>query len=315
MSFGYNEKILLITMTALTLICILVSVYFVTNRILIQKIVKFQKVHVLDTTNSLQKNYALKYEKSVYNPPLDSSTTNPDQWNRIARDVSNLYNDYDKIIVVVGEDTLTYPATALSFMLESIEKPIVVTSPKYLEASLSYNTSVPEVMVFNGKQYLRANRTYSPGSDIFLSDYPALKKGNSLPKSKEPFKTYYLNPKISIAVVKVYPNMSLTYLSKLLETNVNVLILELWGSGEMTFSKAFLQIIQSLKEKGVLVCSNLAYNIKESGVVNPQLASIGVLFMNTTTEAAYSKISFIFSNVEDKKMYYELLSTNLRGEL
>lgn len=315
MSFNYNEKILLITMTSITLICILVSVYFVTNRILIQKIVRFQKVHVLDTTNSLKKNYALKYEKSIYNPPLDSSTTNPDQWNRIARDVSNLYESYDKIIVVVGEDTLTYPATALSFMLESLQKPIVVTSPKFLEKSLEIKTNIPEVMVFNGKEYLRANRTYSPGQDVFLSDYPALKGKNRLPKSTEPFKTYYLNPKLAISVIKIYPNMSLSYLSKLLETNVNVLILELWGPGEMTLSNAFLQIIQALKEKGVLVVSNLAYNIKDSGIRNPQLESIGVLFMNTTTEAAYSKISFIFSNVEDKKLYYDLLSTSMRGEM
>ena len=206
MSFGYNEKILLITMTAITLICILVSVYFVTNRILIQKILEFQKVHVLDTTNSLQKNFALKYEKSVYDPPLDSSSTNPNHWNRITNDISKLYKDYDRIIVVVGEDTLTYPAAALSFTIENIQKPIIFTSPKYLEACLNHNTIIPEVMIFNGKQYLRANRTYSPGKNIFLSDYPALKKSNSLPKSKEPVKFYYLNPKINIAVVKVYPN-------------------------------------------------------------------------------------------------------------
>lgn len=317
-NYSYNDKLILIIATSVTLICLILTVYFVSNRILIKKVVKFQKVFVLDTTGSLKNNHNVKYEKFVYNPPLVSANTNPAQWNNVAKDINELYKKYEKIIVIMGSDTLPYPAAAIAFMLEKIDKPIIFTSPKYLVGALEIMTTIPEVMVFNGKKLLRATRTITTAPDKFISpNFPALTKKNSFPKPTEPYKLYLLNPAINIAVIRVHPNISVEYLNKILDTKISAVILELWGVAKIPLSKEILQVLFNMIKKGIIVVSVLQYNKIDKYKPNEVLKKIGVISLgNMTTPAAYAKLSFILHNVkEEMKVICNLLEQNFRGEL
>lgn len=315
--YGYKDKVILVVSVSTALICLVLTIYLAINRIKIQKVINFQKVFVLDTTNSLKKDHARKYEKFSYNPPLNPAETGPNDWNSVAQDVGKMVNSYDRIILVLGEETLVYPASALAFMLENLPVPVVVTSPKFINGALEKKTKIPEVMVYDGENLLRATRTISNAKNEFISpNFPPLTHKNGFPKSEEAFKVYLVNPAIKIAVVKVQPNMNDEYLAKILETDIKAVILELWGERDISLNKEIIGALGLLLKKGIMIVSVPQYEKSDKMDPNPTLQKIGVIHLgDMTTSSAYGKLSFLLSNVDDSNMLRELCLRNFRGEM
>lgn len=317
-NYSYKDKLILIIATSVSLICLILTIYFAINRIQIQKVIRFQKVFVLDTTNTLKKDHSTKYDKFSYNPPLDPQNTNPQDWNSVAQDIVKLREKYNKVIVIMGGESLPYPASAISFMLENLDFPVIFTTPNLVRGALETTTDIPEVMVYDGENLLRATRTITTAKNRFISpNFPPLTKKNSFPKPKEGMKLYLLNPKINIAVIKVHPNMNIQYLNKIVESNINGVILELWGDSGFPLGKNILNSIYNLVKKGIIICSVGQYNKINNNQGNAILKKIGVTNLkDMTTSSAYGKFLFLLSSVDvETKVMSNLMQKNLRGEI
>ena len=192
-------------------------------------------------------------------PLLDSSDMGPDDWDRIARAVESAYWEHDGFVVVMGTDTMAYAASALSFMLENLGKPVVVTgsmlplSDLFNDAQRNLIVSVviagmlavPEVCVFMDARLMRGNRTVktnSDGLDAFDSpNAPALatletgirlRAGLVLPPPKGRFRVHAGLEK-NVAVWRMIPGFSDEYILNAIAhtTNLRAIVLELCGGG------------------------------------------------------------------------------------
>ena len=286
------------------------------------------------------------------NEPIDSSNVQPYHWLNIGRMIYDFYNDYDAFVILHGTDTMAYSASALSYLLENLDKPVIFTGAQLpigvtrtdarenfisaLEIASSKDSEgkalVPEVSIFFDHLLLRGNRSRKVQSFNFTAfksqNCPPLavagihieyNKQLILPHPTEPF--YFYNKMDSnVIIVKLYPGLSAEYLDHILHTpNLKGIVLETFGSGNAPSHDAFIQVLQSAIERGIVV-----YNVSQcnGGVIqglyetSKRLAEIGVMSGgDITPEAAITKLMFLLSNEHDKeKIRYEL-ENPIRGEL
>jgi len=188
-------------------------------------------------------------------PLLDSADMGPDDWDRIARAVDAAYWSYDGFVVVMGTDTMAYAASALSFMLENLGKPVVVTgsmlplSDLFNDAQrnlivatvIAGTLAVPEVCIFMDARLLRGNRTVktsSDGLDAFESPNSPplatletgirLRSSLVLPAPKGRFRVHTALEK-NIAVWRMVPGFSDEYIGSAIahSTSLRAIVLEL----------------------------------------------------------------------------------------
>ena len=140
-------------------------------------------------------NYNIK--TITFNPPLDSSNMNPSIWIKIAQTIEKNYNQFDGFVVLHGTDTMAYTASALSFMFENLDKPVIltgsqlpigilrtdgkenlITSVEIAAAKRNGESMVPEVCIYFDFKLYRGNRTVKRDADQFSAfhsvNYPSL---------------------------------------------------------------------------------------------------------------------------------------------
>lgn len=328
-----DKKTLLFFITGL-FINVAVAIYLIVNSTNVKETIKLnRKTYIIYTGGDIEESFEKKYqnnknnlsdfEVNIYDNLLNSGDTNADIWNQIAKDIGDNYNKYDAFIVITGSGTLPYIASALSFMIENLSKPIIFTDGKVYNA-LEYATSssIPEVMVLDKKDnLLRACKTITTSTDsggFESQNYSPLNKTNSLKKIDKTVDTqiHFLNPNIKIAVVKVHPGIDEKFLKMLKNTNLNGIILETYSKGEMPIDDKILSTINDLAKKGVVIidvsqCSTV--NAKDTQL---RLLEAGVLYgADMTTPAAFTKLHYLLSNVDDKKLIGKLLEIDMRGEM
>ena len=201
---------------------------------------------------------------------LDSSNMGPREWNRIGWDIAKSYNSYDGFIVLHGTDTMAYTASALSFMLARLAKPVVVTgsqialSEKGSDAEANVKlafrvatSSLREVTIAFGGQVLRGNRAVkvhtakhegfaSPNLSALSLDKASGRTSGSLgfaPVSEEP-----------VALLRVYPGMGGAEIASVLASGARGLIIEAFGSGNLpSNAKPFMNALSKLAAREVLI--------------------------------------------------------------
>jgi L-asparaginase len=249
---------------------------------------------------------------------MNSSEIVPKDWNIIAEDIGRKYNNYDAFIIVCGRDTLVYTASALAFMIENLTKPIILTDGDVDSAvRLSSKTKIPEIMIVSGGKLLRGCRTVHKSSHLFTSpNYPPLEDWNCLKSSTEPPQIKFINPKINIIVVKIFPGMTAKYFLNLINANVQGIILEMYCLGNAPTSENFLNAIDILAKKGVVIVAVSQCDEISEYDIDIRLLEAGVLSgQDMTTPAAYAKLYFLLSNVENKKLIGQLMEKSFRGEM
>lgn len=285
-----------------------------------------------------------------FEEPLDSSDMGPEQWKMIASCIEKNYPFYDGFLILHGTDTMSYTASALSFMLKGLRKPVILTGSQLpigdlrtdakenLLTSLYYaslyenNEAVlQEVALYFEYKLLRGNRTLKYSAEYFDAymspNYPILgQSGVHLnidrdalyrANTEEPF-SVDLHICQDILFWRIFPGMTLDAFSEL--PKVKVLVLQVFGSGTIFSHKSTSETLKKLRENGteiVVVSQCVSGAISFGKYENSNIFSrVGAISgKDMTAEAAITKAMHLLNNPKYLGSFAENFSKNLRGEI
>ena len=284
------------------------------------------------------------YEMS---PLLDSSNMSVDEWNEIGRVIYERYNDYSGFVILHGTDTMSYTASALSFMLEGLDKPVILTGSQIPLSELRSDgrdnliTSVMiasegvacEVCLYFSARLLRGNRSMKMSADGLVAfdspGYPHLAEAGItvkynysaiLPKRTGGIK-YHPFAKVPIGVLKVFPGIQFGLFADIMTEKLSGIVLETFGAGNIPMGDGdLLPIIKKAFSAGsvITVCSQCPSGTVALGAyeTSSQLKTAGAVSgRDMTTEAAVAKLYHLFSLGIAKSEVKTMMEKNLSGEL
>ena len=289
-----------------------------------------------------------EWEIVEFDPLLDSSDMSVEHWNMIGRAIAERYEAFDGFVVLHGTDTMAYSASALSFMLEGLTKPVICTGsqiPMCRVGSDGLSNLINSLLIaadgvacevgvfFNGELY-RGNRSTKVSADsleAFRSpnarplatvgmNIRYHRKALSLPVQSDQFKLCEFGS-VPIAVLKLFPGINFDRFESLVSGNMKAVILEAFGSGNIPSSGgAFDKFLQRAQESGtvIAVCSQCSQGTARLGAyaASSSLKTFGALScLDMTTEAAVAKFYYLFSKGVDRQTLIRAMETNLRGEV
>jgi L-asparaginase len=282
-------------------------------------------------------------------PLVDSSNMSPRLWMNIAREIAAHYDAYDGFVVLHGTDTMAYTASALSFMMNGLAKPVVLTGAQIplLEVRndarenlitallMASDPAIAEVVLFFGNRLLRGNRSIkvnADGFDAFVSpNFPALgvagvgidvKYDMLRPILRhKPFSIIDNLEAIPIAVLRIFPGISADVVANVISLPVKGVVLETYGLGNAPDNDpAFFKALQKAIERDVVVvnCTQcLRGRVRmETYATGNALSRTGVISgMDMTTEAAITKMICLLSQEIPMERIKSQMKKNVRGEL
>ncbi|WP_338556270.1 asparaginase [Erwinia sp. E_sp_B01_3] len=281
-----------------------------------------------------------------YQPLIDSSDMTPLDWQSIADDIRQNYDQYDGFVILHGTDTMAFTASALSFMLENLAKPVIVTGSQIPLEQLrsdgqqnllnalfvAANYPINEVALFFNNTLYRGNRTtkaHADGFNAFASPNlaPLLEAGIHIRRLNTPpapggqgeLIVHPITPQ-PVGVVTIYPGISADVVSNFLLQPVKALILRSYGVGNAPQNPAFLRELKEASARGIVVinltqCMSGKVNMGGYATGNA-LALAGVISgYDLTVEATLTKLHFLLSQDLSSDEVRRLMQVNLRGEL
>ncbi|MCK9398532.1 MAG: type I asparaginase [Bacteroidales bacterium] len=296
----------------------------------------------------------LDYQIEFYSfdPLLDSSNMNPQHWVELVSVIEKNYEKFDGFVVLHGSDTMAYTASALSFMLENLNKPVILTGSQLplgmirsdgrenLVAAIEIAAArqddtpiVPEVAVYFENKLLRGNRTIKYNAENFgafrSGNYPPLAevginiKYNHNAILRPNFKSLKAHTTLdnNITILKLFPGISAgSVAAQLAVKGLKAVILETYGSGNAMTDAWFLEQIRQAISRGIIVLN--VTQCKAGSVemgkyhTSEELGRIGVISgSDITTESAVAKLMYLFGTGLSKKEIESLLRVSLRGEI
>ena len=288
-----------------------------------------------------------------FETPLDSSEIGPESWVKIAKIISDNYAKYDGFVVLHGTDTMAFTASALSFMLENLSKPVILTGSQLplgmlrtdgkenlvtaIEIAAARDGDMPiiqEVCIFFENDLMRGNRTSKTSADNFNAfhsyNYPVLAHAGitihyNLPHIYHPILRKPLKPHFEfdnhIAILKLFPGLAPSVVESLLNTpDLKGVVLETFGSGNAPMAEWFLSLLKKATDKYIVIVNvtqchtgSVEMDRYETGF---HLAEAGVISgYDSTTESAVTKLMFLFGSGLTPKEVKEYMQCSLMGEI
>ena len=299
------------------------------------------------------KNLDIKLTVISFSLPIDSSNVTSSEWQELGNIIHENHHHYDGFVILHGTDTMSFTASALSFMLNGINKPVIftgaqlpisairsdaranlVTALEIASAKKDGIPLVPEVCIYFDYQLIRGNRSFKKRSSQFAAfgceNYPILAKaGISIlyneaaiikfdPEIKLNFKNNFCS---DIIILKIFPSIKESFVRHIFSTpGLKGVVLETFGSGNAPTFDWFLECLKEAADKGIVI-----FNVSQliGGIVlhgryetSKFLDEIGVISgSDITREAAITKLMFVLGSESKLKDIRQKLKSSLCGEL
>jgi L-asparaginase len=297
----------------------------------------------------------LDFEISVltFDNLLDSSNMTPKIWVQLANIIADNYAYYDSFVILHGTDTMAYTASALSYLLEDLNKPVILTGAQLpigvarTDAKENFITAleiaaaqthdrpiISEVCIYFNSVLLRGNRARKNESVQFNAfeseNYPVLAEAGIKIEYNKPYLKYYVSDaqlKVhqtldeNVIILKLFPGITEKVIRNVLEIiDLRGVVLETYGSGNAPTTEWFLKLMKEFIEKGIII-----YNVSQCNggrvsqgryQTSQYLQEIGVVSgADITTEAAITKLMFALGQSNDIQTIKKILRHSIAGEM
>jgi L-asparaginase len=314
-------------------------------------LVPFDMSHVLEQVPELKKLNAELHSVS-FEKPIDSSDMQPEHWSQLAKIIHDNYDAHDGFVILHGSDTLAYTASALSYMLNGLDKPVILTGSQLpigmirtdarenlitaVEiAALQVNDEpvVQEVAIYFEYKLYRGNRTKKISTDAFEAfaspNFPVLAEAgvninfNHAALFRKKTAQFSLTDGFDnrVATLVLFPGISEEHVRSVLQTeNLRAAIIVTFGAGNASQQPWFLKQLSSAIERGLIVI-NMTQCSKghvEQGKyeTSTALLKLGVISGGDMTfEGAITKLMLLLAQSDDKTWVIDQFVTNISGEL
>ena len=315
-------------------------------------LVPFNFDHILQQVPELRR-FDFRIDTLTFSPLIDSSEITPDHWVKLSEIIAEKYHSYNGFVILHGTDTMAYTASALSFMLRNLYKPVIltgsqlpigvlrtdgkenlITSAEIAASEISGKPAVPEVCIYFENRLYRGNRTTKLSAEHFKAfdspNYPPLAEAGIDIKYNTDvilYPTVRQNLKVitdyssDVAVLKLFPGITARLAERILETpGLKGVVLESYGAGNAPTQKDFIDKIASFCNRGGVVVNvtqcfrgSVNQSIYKTGRA---LTDAGVISGNDmTTEAAITKLMIVTGSVQARTDIERLMKKPICGEI
>jgi L-asparaginase len=308
--------------------------------------------HISDHVPELRK-FGYDLHSISFDPVKDSSNIDPDVWVKMVEIIEESYADFDGFVILHGTDTMAYTASALSFMLENLGKPIIltgsqlpigllrtdgrenlITAIEIAAARENHRPAVPEVCIFFDNKLTRGNRTTKMSAEHF----DAFNSPNYHPLAEVGLHLRYFNDLISypakehklivhkafdtnVAILKLFPGINRKLVNSIIKTKgLRGIIIETYGSGNAPTYQWFLEDLKEYIDKGGII-----FNVTQcpGGSVEMGLYETSRLMLEAgvvsgkdiTSEASVTKLMHLLGRFSSKEKVVQHLNISLAGEI
>lgn len=320
----------------------------------IQALRPFNFSQILEEVPELGK-FAYRIDSYTFDPIIDSSDVEPSLWVAITELIEKKYDEYDGFVILHGTDTMAYSASAVSFMIEGLTKPVIFTGSQLpigiprtdgkenlissVEIAAARDSEghalVPEVCICFDNILMRGNRASKVNSDHFRAfrspNFPPLAEaGISIRYNQQLVRrpadwtarpTFHKTLDTRVSILKIHPGITPQIVRTILCGNdTRAVIIETYGAGNAPSKEWFLDIVREASESGKII---LDVTQCLAGSVNMDIYATGkclkeagvVNGYDATTESALGKLFYLLGEIEDNDTVKTMLETDLRGEI
>jgi L-asparaginase len=298
------------------------------------------------------KTIKMNIETISFETPIDSSDMDINSWKKIATIVQENYENHDGFVILHGSDTMSYTASALSFMLKGINKPVIltgsqlpigtirtdgkenlITAIEIAAAQENGKSIISEVCIYFENDLYRGNRT----SKVNAEDFEAFNSFNYLPLAKAGVHIKYNKNKIhrrekeafevfteleeNVAILKLFPGITKEVVQAIFRIKgLKGVVMETYGSGNATSKKWFLDELKMAIDKGVIifnVTQCLAGSVIQGKYdTSSTFNKLGIISgKDITTEAAITKMMYVLAKYKTETQIKNKLAASLAGEM
>lgn len=313
----------------------------------------FNFEHLLNNVPEL-KQFSINIATYQFDPPIDSSDMSPALWIDLAHIIADNYEQYDGFVILHGTDTMAYTASALSYMLENLTKPVIltgsqlpigqlrtdgkenlITSIEIASAKHDDGTAmVPEVGIYFNGHLLRGNRTTKQSADEFDAfesfNYPHLVEAgvNITYKEEHIIRPNHLRPMTphfrldnNVIVFTIFPGIREDLVRHIIATpNLRSIVMRTYGSGNAPQKAWLLNALREATAQGktIINISQCMAGKVEMGRYDTgyQLKSAGIISgYDSTVESAVTKLMYLQARFDDPQTVRDYMTRSIRGEI